>query len=98
MCVECVSGCGVLYLHAQDDCKREGEGEGGKLLGSREGVVVTLTHTHSPPFTKQKKQHNHPPCYASQINYAAGCRDGDDRSGKSCNISDPIVHITVETW
>ncbi len=32
------------------------------------------------------------------INYAAGCRDGDDTSGRNCNIDDPLVHITVETW
>jgi hypothetical protein len=32
------------------------------------------------------------------INYAAGCRDGDDISGRDCNIDDPLVHITVETW
>jgi hypothetical protein len=35
---------------------------------------------------------------AHPVNYAAGCRDADDRSGVGCNISDPIVHITVETW
>jgi hypothetical protein len=32
------------------------------------------------------------------INYAAGCIDGDDPSGRACNIDDPLVHITVETW
>lgn len=32
------------------------------------------------------------------INYAAGCRDGDDTSGDTCNIDQPLVHYTVETW
>jgi hypothetical protein len=32
------------------------------------------------------------------INYAAGCSDGDDISGRDCNIDDPLVHITVESW
>jgi hypothetical protein len=32
------------------------------------------------------------------INYAAGCRDADDISGRDCNIDDPLVHITVESW
>jgi hypothetical protein len=32
------------------------------------------------------------------INYAAGCRDGDDTSGRDCDIDDPLVHITVESW
>ena len=35
---------------------------------------------------------------AHPVNYAAGCRDADDRSGVGCNVSKPIVHITVETW
>ena len=32
------------------------------------------------------------------INYAAGCSDADDISGRDCNIDDPLVHITVESW
>ncbi len=32
------------------------------------------------------------------INYAAGCRDPMDISGRDCIIDDPLVHITVETW
>jgi len=32
------------------------------------------------------------------INYAAGCKDGDDISGRDCDIDDPLVHITVESW
>jgi hypothetical protein len=32
------------------------------------------------------------------INYAAGCSDADDISGGECNIDDPLVHITVESW
>ena len=32
------------------------------------------------------------------INYAAGCRDGDDISGRDCDIDNPLVHITVESW
>ena len=32
---------------------------------------------------------------AHPVNYAAGCRDGDDTSGRDCNIDDPLVHITV---
>jgi hypothetical protein len=28
----------------------------------------------------------------------AGCRDADDISGRDCNIDDPLVHITVESW
>jgi hypothetical protein len=35
---------------------------------------------------------------AHPVNYAAGCRDADDRTGVGCNVSKPIVHITVETW
>ena len=31
------------------------------------------------------------------INYAAGCI-ADDLSGRDCNIDDPLVHITVESW
>jgi hypothetical protein len=106
MCVECVSGCvGVVRTCIQDNCKREGKWGGWRPLGSKEGVFVTLTHTHSPlrPFTPPPTHTHvgprmHPNPTHWQINYAAGCRDGDDRSGKSCNISDPIVHITVETW
>ena len=32
------------------------------------------------------------------INYAAGCRDGDETTGDSCNVERPLVHYTVETW
>jgi hypothetical protein len=32
------------------------------------------------------------------INYAAGCVDGDDLIGETCDVSKPLVHLTVETW
>ena len=32
------------------------------------------------------------------VNYVAGCSDADDTSGRDCNIDDPLLHITVESW
>jgi hypothetical protein len=47
-CVSCVGGrVGVVRTITQDDCKREGEGEGKRPLGSEKGAFVTLNHAHT---------------------------------------------------
>ena len=55
------------------------------LISERMGYQVHLFDTNA-------LYSSHP------INYAAGCRDGDDTSGDTCNIDQPLVHYTVETW
>ena len=55
------------------------------LISERMGYQVHLFDTNA-------LYSSHP------INYAAGCRDGDDTSGDTCSIDQPLVHYTVETW
>ena len=64
--------------------------------------IPARTRTPNDPSSHARNSPTHPATPPSpmhtQINYAAGCRDGDERSGEGCNISDPIVHIAVEAW